>query len=407
MTDNNNIFGEKVKFLRKHRHWTQENLADRAGLSQSEVSRIEKGRFRDLNEETVRSLARAFEIAPETLAQNTPFATLFGQSETLVCGPVYEGLPFTAYFASALTGLDDERLTEVESLDEKVDQICRAYQHYPIFLYRPRLYTSPKFNPETSARAVYDIDQERVSTADLLILAAVFPSLGAGMELQLALQSCSSVVLLTKKGNPLSRMVQGCPAEKVIVEYDDLREVEEGLSEALRSLMPRLAELRLSHIDPQGETAGFELGDRIRRLRRDRGNMKAGELARMIGVDEAYIQTLETKHEQISNPSLKILRRIARALSTSEAYVISGQQVPIQQKDQRFNDHLRALDALVEETSMSAKDYKELWSEHVEKYQYALSLPGADNRVEIGGRQYWVERYDQLKKKISKGGKLF
>lgn len=406
MTDNNNIFGEKVKFLRKHRHWTQEKLSDLAGLSQSEVSRIEKGRFRDLNEDTIKRLARAFEIAPEALAQNTPFATLFGQSETLVCGPLYEGPPFTAYFASALTNLDDERLAEVESLDERVDQICRAYRPYPIFLYRPRLYTSPKSNPETSARAVYDIDQERVSTADLLILAALFPSLGAGMELQLALQSCSSIILLTKKGEPLSRMVQGCPAEKVIVEYDGLEELEGKLNEALRALLPRLAELRFSQIDPQGDAVSSDLGERIRRLRGDR-NMKAGELARLVGVDEAYIQTLETKHEQISNPSLRILRRVARALGVSEAYIISGQQVPIQQKDQRFNEHLKALDALAQETRMSVNDYKEMWAAHVEKYQYALSLPGADNRVGVGGRKYWMERYEQLKKKSAKGERLF
>jgi hypothetical protein len=72
------------------------------------------------------------------------------------------------------------------------------------------------------------------------------------MELQLALQSCTSIILIKKKDQPLSRMVKGCPAIIRIVEYENLSELDEKLVEAMDDLLPAISELRLAH--PQQET---------------------------------------------------------------------------------------------------------------------------------------------------------
>jgi transcriptional regulator with XRE-family HTH domain len=406
MATSNNAFGKKIKFLRTSRHWTQNDLFDHSGVSQGELSRIENGNFRELNIDTIKSLADAFEVSAEILVRGTTFAQLFGQSDVLAVGRPYEGDPFTCYFASALTNLTDKQLREIEALDQKVHEILANYQSYPILLYRPRLNTSPKFNPEVSARQVYDIDQGRVTTADLIILAALFPSLGAGMELQLALQSCSSIILLVKEGQPLSRMVEGCPARKVIIRYKNLPDLESKLVEVLNELLPVLAEFRFSQLEPNKEKLDLELGERIRLLREQRG-MDQATLARMIGVDSACIQSLESKPEQISNPSLRLLRRIARALGAAESYIISGYDVPIHQKIPIFNEHLEALRSLSREINMPADDYTKLWKDHVEQYQYVLSAPGVDRRTDIGDKKYWSKRYEQFKRSKGENRKLF
>lgn len=406
MNDGNNTFGEKVRFFRTNRHWTQEQLAEKADLSQAEVSKIEKGHFRGPKEETIKKLARALEIAPEMLVRGTLFAPLFGQSEVLPFGSAYQGPPLTSYFASALTGLTDQELREIEALDQKVDEICRNYTAYPVVLYRPRLYTSPRTNPDVSPSQVYEIDQERVSTADLVILAAIFPSLGAGMELQLAYQSCSSVILLAKQGQPLSRMVVGCPAKKEVIEYNDFTDLGIKMVQAMDRLLPLLAEYRFSHPQSQNEFVDFELGQRIGQSR-ERRKLSRSDLARIVGVDVACIEALETKPEQVTNPSIKILRRVARALNVSEAFVITGHQVPIQHQNPLFSEHLTTLRAFASEISMPTDDFEELWRNHVELYEYELSLPGAEKRTEIGDQKYWIRKHDDLQKEKTKGKKLF
>jgi transcriptional regulator with XRE-family HTH domain len=75
----NQTLGKHIQTLRKQRLLTQGAFADRAKLSQSEVSKIETGRFRTLGEETINKLARALEVSPEVLIQS---AILSGNEPT-------------------------------------------------------------------------------------------------------------------------------------------------------------------------------------------------------------------------------------------------------------------------------------------------------------------------------------
>ena len=394
-------FGERIRQLRTARGWSQDDLASGSRLSQSEISKIENASFsREPTSETISALAKAFEMEPVELARGTPFASLFAQSEILVAGSRIEGLPVMAYFASALTNLTESQLPEIVALDERVNDICGKYNRHPLVLYRPRKKTSPKDHPTVTPRDVYNTDQENVALADLLILACVYPSLGAGMELQLALQSCSSVILLTKENCVLSRMVTGCPVRKRLVEYSELADLDSRLPEALDALLPHLIDSRRSVASHKGQTTG--LGDRVRHYREHRG-LNEKDLARMVGVGTPYIEDLESKPEEITNPSLLILRRIATALSLPEGFLITGHDVPIQLQNPIFADHLKYLDEYASEIKMPVDEYRELWKGHVERYAVELSIPGADRRVEIGDRKYWTERYESRQKDQSKG----
>lgn len=386
-------FGERVRQLRTDRGWSQAELSLRCVpiLSQSEISRIEKARYsKEPTAETLRSLSRAFPMEPMDLVRGTPFASLFAQSEILAFSSETDGSAVMAYFASALTNLEDDQRTEMHALDETVNQICQSYRHHPLVLYRPRLKTSPIVHAAVPPRDVYNIDRECVASADLLILAAIYPSLGAGMEMQLALQSCSSVILLTKKDQKLSKMVLGCPIRKRIVQYSQLPDLETLLPQALDALLPHLVQLRATKLSDTG------LCDRLKHFREHRG-LSEKDLARMVGVGTRYIQDLESKPEVISNPSLSILRRIAKALSLAEAFLITGHDVPIQLQNRSFAEHLKHLDSYASEIDMPVDDYRQLWKQHVDRYAVELSIPGADRRVEIGDRKFWIEKHESLK----------
>jgi len=57
----------RVRALREARNWSQNELARRAGIAQSIVSRLEAGKVTSLHLETLERLAKAFGVKPRTL----------------------------------------------------------------------------------------------------------------------------------------------------------------------------------------------------------------------------------------------------------------------------------------------------------------------------------------------------
>ena len=413
MFDTRKAFGDKVREFRNRRHWKQEVLARKSKLSQAEISKIENGNLpKEPSKELIEKLAGALEIPPEILVAGTPLSSLFGQAESLPIGPKDSASALMAYFASALTGLKPSQRSELRALDDKVHEVCQSYSYdaHPLVLYRPSRETDPLDNPDVPPREVYEIDQEHVATADLLFLAAIFPSLGAGMELQLAYQACTYVILIKKKGQPLSRMVTGCPAMQKLVEYDNLTDLEVNLRAVIDEILPELTAARRSHRQTPNTAAEYELGQRIREYREKR-RLTTEQLAERICVAPATIENLESesRSEQINNPSLQMLRRIARVLSVPETYLISGYVPPIHLTNPIFQRHREALESFARnpKINMPFSDFEELWKEHVEVYQFELSVAGADKRTEIGDHKFWVEKYEQLKEERAKGPGLF
>jgi len=397
-------FGQKLRFFRKKWNFTQQALRELSGVSQAEISRIENGHYEDITPETITALAEAFKVAPDEFVSGTEFATLFGQRATLPNEPAYSGTPYTVYFASALTGLNKKQFREIQVLDEQVHRICQEYAAHSLVLYRPRLETAPQTNPHIHEYDVYAIDRRIVSASDVVILAAPFPSLGAGIEVQLAYQGCASLIVLEKKGVNVSKMVLGCPIRKVKVQYDEPQDLIHELPKALTETISSLVDLRFADTNSLDETKELELGARVRRLMVQRG-LDPEALAKMVGIEAAGIEAIETLPEQVSNPSLKILRRIARALETSDAYIITGHHVPIWQWHSLFSKHMQVLVSVAKEEKMKAQDRDLLWEKHVEEFQYELTRPGS-KRGDVGDRKYWLSKYRQLKMD-SNGNKLF
>lgn len=52
----------QIHLMRKNRGWTQKQLADRAGIAQERVSKIESGDFTSLTMKTLQKFSRAFDV---------------------------------------------------------------------------------------------------------------------------------------------------------------------------------------------------------------------------------------------------------------------------------------------------------------------------------------------------------
>ncbi len=61
------MFSKKLKQLRKKSGWSQQKLAEKAGLSYNVITKIEQGAAKNPNIQTMIKLANAFQISLDEL----------------------------------------------------------------------------------------------------------------------------------------------------------------------------------------------------------------------------------------------------------------------------------------------------------------------------------------------------
>ena len=146
-------------------------------------------------------------------------------------------------------------------------------------------------------------------------------------------------------------------------------------------------------------TLGLRIADLL-----DRRSINAKTLARMVGIGEAAIESLLSKPEQVSNPSLRMLRRIARALGVSEAFLTTGHELLIQLVNPTFATHLQELLVVSRESKMEHEVFDHLWKTHVDNYKHELSSTSASFRADIGHKRYWQDQLKAFQKSQRRDG---
>lgn len=66
--------GERLRRLRRARNWTQQQLAQEAGLNIATISRVEHGKAAHLYADTLGDLAMALQVSADDLLGITPCA---------------------------------------------------------------------------------------------------------------------------------------------------------------------------------------------------------------------------------------------------------------------------------------------------------------------------------------------
>jgi serine/threonine protein kinase/transcriptional regulator with XRE-family HTH domain len=244
----------------------------------------------------------------------------------LLARAVPSSVPYRGYFACALTrSVEDEKAKA-----EKVSGIIKSYADTNgCVVYFPGEHTHPQGAPDLQAHEVYWIDRERVASADLLIIFADDPSFGVGQEAEIAANAGVPIVLFHSSTAKISRMLKGIAGRITLVSFDDVEQLEQKAAAFFSENRNRLHLSRLS----REREYHLRVGNRVREIR-EQLRLSVAELAQKVDVGEELIRSLETRPEQLTNISLVILRRLARALNVSPAELIRDQST----KDQEFED---------------------------------------------------------------------
>ena len=132
--------------------------------------------------------------------------------------------PVTAYLASGLTALNEDQITIVELVSGLVAGFC---SRVGVLVHQPVMHTHPTDHPNLSPAEVHDADFAKVIDSDVIIAIGDFASLGAGKELAWAERLRIPVFVLLRRGQSISRLVEGTSTDIEVARWrfhDDIRE---------------------------------------------------------------------------------------------------------------------------------------------------------------------------------------
>ena len=110
---------------------------------------------------------------------------------------------------------------------KKLVPLCRNYFDNVIATYPD--FWSFKGTP----KEFYKITVKKITDCDLFIAEVTSPSLGAGMELQMAVENKIPVIALAKEGVKISSMVLGLPTLQLVIRYKNEKDLLKKLDKVL------------------------------------------------------------------------------------------------------------------------------------------------------------------------------
>lgn len=203
----------------------------------------------------------------------------------------YKQRPIVVYLASPLSGVSQRNAAHCRAVRKIVKQVLSRSSSAFFLVYDPAEVTAP--GSDHSDSEVYITNLQKTLKADIVIVHAHPPSIGVGIELQLASSFSIPALLLQKNGNPTSRMVTGMPSFSYpTLNYHDVADCKTQLEASIPTIardvvgtMPR----RRRALDAANDS---EAGKYVLRRRIQLG-MTRKELAEMSGVDAPLIQAVE------------------------------------------------------------------------------------------------------------------
>lgn len=140
------------------------------------------------------------------------------------------------YVASALTALTPEDRSEISHRCEVIDRAiisASGTAGMPWEVHLPVVWSAPgRNNDDRTPKEIYDLNREHVRRASgLVLLGDHGGSLGAGQEFAWAIARRLPVLLLLKRGAPLSRQIAGTPAQMTVREVDDDESISRAVEE--------------------------------------------------------------------------------------------------------------------------------------------------------------------------------
>lgn len=109
--------------------------------------------------------------------------------------------------------MDESTRAELRLRYEQLEEVCREFD---LGGYVPHMFSDPTRDPNMTPQEVDDRDREAVTSSVLVLAYVGRPSLGVGIEIEMAVHAAKPVVTLCEKrvvdARKLSRLVLGSPA---------------------------------------------------------------------------------------------------------------------------------------------------------------------------------------------------
>ena len=134
---------------------------------------------------------------------------------------------FDAYVAGELTRCATPE--EQKKFYEGIAEVCKECG-FSVSL--PHQHTDPIAPPHVSPQEVYKKDYDIVANAKVIIAYVGQPSLGVGIELEIAKNNNTDIILIFRKDEKVSRMARGIPGVKAI-QYESQEDALNQLKKAL------------------------------------------------------------------------------------------------------------------------------------------------------------------------------
>ncbi|HTS13736.1 MAG TPA: helix-turn-helix transcriptional regulator [Candidatus Limnocylindrales bacterium] len=294
----------------EYRGLSQPQLEEVSGIAQSTISKIFR-RIQDPSPDNLKKLCRAIGVK---LSDLTNEIELFGHE-------------LVGYLATPLTGLSLQEDEELRRLVERIRKLVSAGEFSdPQFdLYWPGDHTHPRNNPDFTPSQVYLTDRSRASTYDFIILLCVAPSYGVGQENEIATQAGQSAIRLVPPS--VSRMMKGSFINAKDIGYRGA--LSQGIEFEDEELLEALRAIRRGHFRRQAfykNLNGQDFGERLRKLINERGG-DYEKFADDVGINLSYLHALMEEPFNMSNPSVKLLKRIAALLGESVGYLVGEKEM--------------------------------------------------------------------------------
>ncbi len=98
--------------------------------------------------------------------------------------------------------------------------------------------TYPNFwDSKETPREFYDRTYKTITKCTLFIGEVTSPSMGVGMEFQMAQEHNIPCIALCKKNKKTSMMIEGIPVTKKIIYYENLKDLSKQLEETLQKMI--------------------------------------------------------------------------------------------------------------------------------------------------------------------------
>ncbi len=137
----------------------------------------------------------------------------------------------TVYISGALTDMTESKRAALRKFYDKLGSICEEFGLEP---YNPHVYGDPKNVAQLTPVEIDRIDRLAVTQSYLVVAYVGVPSIGVGLEIELAHHANKPVVLLFEKEKlekrRITRLVRGNPAVVCEIGFKDFHDAFSQLS---------------------------------------------------------------------------------------------------------------------------------------------------------------------------------